>query len=190
MTEKISRGKLSAFFRLFNSHHLAICLRRSMDRPDKKKTNRLHGMLVHEISLVDRPANKRRFLLWKRSDQMPHPEELIPDGKGGFVEKSELPSDDDVAKGKKADKADDKDMKKVACPKCGADNPAGTDKCVKCGAPLSKAPFPPPKPGDEKPGDKKPGDEDDADGDKKPPFLKKGSVSMPKAASSGKRRLL
>lgn len=43
----------------------------------------LTDMDVEEVSLVDRAANKRRFLVVKRSDQMAI--EVRPDGKGGFT---------------------------------------------------------------------------------------------------------
>lgn len=47
---------------------------------------RLHDMLVQEVSLVDRAANQRKFLLLKREESsMPAPTELTPDGNGGFV---------------------------------------------------------------------------------------------------------
>jgi hypothetical protein len=45
-------------------------------------------MRVKEVSLVDRAANKRRFLLTKRGAEMANdqkPTELTPDGKGGFT---------------------------------------------------------------------------------------------------------
>jgi hypothetical protein len=45
--------------------------------------HRLHDMEVEEVSLVDRPANKRPFLVVKRSTEMGA--EVIPDGNGGFT---------------------------------------------------------------------------------------------------------
>jgi hypothetical protein len=44
---------------------------------------RLEDMEVDEVSLVDRPANKRPFLVVKRSTEMGA--ELTPDGRGGFT---------------------------------------------------------------------------------------------------------
>ncbi len=44
---------------------------------------RLSDMDVEEVSLVDRAANKKKFLVVKRSDQMAT--EVQPDGKGGFT---------------------------------------------------------------------------------------------------------
>lgn len=57
--------------------------------PDKAKEPtraRLHNMLVHEVSLVDRAANKRRFLVVKRSEGMGAEAELLDDGRGGLVD--------------------------------------------------------------------------------------------------------
>lgn len=45
--------------------------------------HRLEDIEVKEVSLVDRPANKRPFLVVKRSDQMTT--QIQPDGKGGFT---------------------------------------------------------------------------------------------------------
>jgi hypothetical protein len=45
--------------------------------------HRLEDIEVKEVSLVDRPANKRPFLVVKRSDQMST--QVQPDGKGGFT---------------------------------------------------------------------------------------------------------
>lgn len=51
--------------------------------------HRLRDMVVEEVSLVDRAANKRRFLIVKRSDDMPDDDkdgtELKPDGRGGLT---------------------------------------------------------------------------------------------------------
>jgi hypothetical protein len=46
---------------------------------------RLVDMEVKEVSLVDRPANKRPFLVVKRSDEDMPPTQVQPDGKGGFT---------------------------------------------------------------------------------------------------------
>jgi len=45
--------------------------------------HRLEEIEVQEVSLVDRPANKRAFLIVKRSDEMTT--QVTPDGKGGFT---------------------------------------------------------------------------------------------------------
>lgn len=37
---------------------------------DEADVNRLHDILVHEVSLVDRAANKRKFLMLKRGEEM------------------------------------------------------------------------------------------------------------------------
>ena len=51
--------------------------------------HRLRDMVVEEVSLVDRAANKRRFLIVKRSDDMADDDndglELAPDGRGGLT---------------------------------------------------------------------------------------------------------
>jgi hypothetical protein len=51
--------------------------------------HRLRDMVVEEVSLVDRAANKRRFLIVKRSDEMADDDkdgtELKPDGRGGLT---------------------------------------------------------------------------------------------------------
>lgn len=66
----------------------------------EKPLTRLHDMLVEEVSLVDRAANKRRFLLTKRGDEMSKAKEVevVPDGKGALTAKpSEAPSEKEVA---------------------------------------------------------------------------------------------
>lgn len=45
--------------------------------------HRLKDMLVEEVSLVDRAANKRRFALVKRSPEMS--KKVVSDGRGGFT---------------------------------------------------------------------------------------------------------
>lgn len=54
----------------------------------EKPVTRLHDMVVQEVSLVDRAANKRRFLLTKRGEGMATEQgaELKPDGEGGLTE--------------------------------------------------------------------------------------------------------
>jgi hypothetical protein len=56
---------------------------------DEPKVYRLRDMVVEEVSLVDRAANKRRFLIVKRSDEMAEDDrvgaEVRPDGRGGLT---------------------------------------------------------------------------------------------------------
>ena len=61
------------------------------DGNPQEQVQRLTDMVVEEVSLVDRAANKRRFLLVKRSRVMENATEVVPDGKGGFksVEKKD-----------------------------------------------------------------------------------------------------
>lgn len=47
-------------------------------------TNRLTDMVVKEVSLVDRAANKRQFLITKR-DGSHMASKLVADGRGGFI---------------------------------------------------------------------------------------------------------
>lgn len=49
---------------------------------------RLEDMEVEEVSLVDRAANKRRFLTIKRSGKMPGATEVTSNGRGGLTTKS------------------------------------------------------------------------------------------------------
>jgi len=58
---------------------------------DEPETTRLTDMRVHEVSFVDRAANKRRFLLTKRDDDM---SKLVADGRGGFVLKADGKEDE------------------------------------------------------------------------------------------------
>ena len=63
--------------------------------------HRLKDILVEEVSLVDRAANKRRFLLVKREGDM---SELRPNGRGGFTRVNKAddePEDDETEKAKK-----------------------------------------------------------------------------------------
>ena len=59
------------------------------DDEDEPKVHRLRDMVVEEVSLVDRAANKRRFLIVKRSDEMAEDgevgAEVKPDGRGGLT---------------------------------------------------------------------------------------------------------
>lgn len=49
----------------------------------RRDLHELEDIEVEEVSVVDRPANKRRFLFWKRSDDMgtTGPEVVVKDGK-------------------------------------------------------------------------------------------------------------
>ncbi len=64
---------------------------------DEPETTRLTAIRVHEVSLVDRAANRRRFLLTKRDETMAG--QLAADGRGGFVLKGG-DEDDEKKKGK------------------------------------------------------------------------------------------
>jgi hypothetical protein len=92
------------------------------EKKKKEPRNRLHEILVHEVSLVDHPANKRRFLVVKRSSSMAA--ELDDDQKKDQADK-------------KADLADDKTAKSDPKKQEG-DNGKDDDK--------KKPPFPPVKP--------------------------------------------
>lgn len=53
---------------------------------DQKQVFRLSDMEVEEVSLVDRAANKKRFITVKREDPMTvNAKEITPNGKGGFT---------------------------------------------------------------------------------------------------------
>lgn len=52
---------------------------------DSDETNRLTDIVVKEVSLVDRAANKRQFLITKR-DGSDMAKKLVADGRGGFIE--------------------------------------------------------------------------------------------------------
>lgn len=56
------------------------------------EVNRLHDMLVEEVSLVDAAANKRKFLVVKRNGATLH--EVTPDGKGGYTVRKDLVTGD------------------------------------------------------------------------------------------------
>jgi hypothetical protein len=60
------------------------------DRDEEEGLHRLRDMVVEEVSLVDRAANKRRFLIVKRSDDMADDDktELRPGDAGDGVEKA------------------------------------------------------------------------------------------------------
>lgn len=87
--------------------------------------HRLQNILVEEVSLVDRAANKRRFLLVKRDGQM---SELQSNGRGGFTRVSKADDDDEekraaAAKAAKDQEDAEKAAKKPAFP--GAAKPFG-----------------------------------------------------------------
>lgn len=79
-----------------------------------KKKNRLTSILVEEISLVDRAANDRKYLVTKRAKNM-----LVSDGRGGFIEKAE---GEELAKAEKA-KAEKEAAEKEAAEKAKGKNP-------------------------------------------------------------------
>lgn len=66
-----------------------------------KAKNRLVDIQVHEVSLVDLAANKRRYLLTKRNNMI----KLVADGRGGFkevdVDKNGDPTGEAAAKSEK-----------------------------------------------------------------------------------------
>ena len=63
-------------------------------KQDEDKVFRLHDMLVQEVSLVDRAANKRTFLVCKRDENAEETgAELVSDGNGGFVQTAQKAED-------------------------------------------------------------------------------------------------
>jgi hypothetical protein len=56
-----------------------------MPADSNTQTNRLTDMEVREVAFVDRPANKRRFLVVKRSDAMPAGAEVTPGPDGNLT---------------------------------------------------------------------------------------------------------
>lgn len=88
--------------------------------------HRLQNILVEEVSLVDRAANKRRFLLVKRDGQM---SELQSNGRGGFTRVSKADDEDEEKRAAAAKAAKDQEdaekAKKPAFP--GAAKPFGGD---------------------------------------------------------------
>ena len=93
-------------------------------RDKDEQTSRLHNMLVHEVSIVDRPANQRRFLVVKGEEQMSNAaHELVDDGRGGLVAAGKADDDGDKKnvddKNAAVDDDDDDDAadkKKIAHP--------------------------------------------------------------------------
>lgn len=100
--------------------------------------HRLKDILVEEVSLVDRPANKRRFLLVKREGDM---DELRPNGRGGFTRVTKAEEEDEAEKARKAAAEAEEEEKRKAAAKAKA----------------------PPFGGHKAPPFKKPGDEGDED---------------------------
>jgi len=86
---------------------------------ENSKVNRLHGMVVHEVSLVDRAANKWRFLVVKR-DKMAV--ELDDNGDGTATTKS------------------DAELTSVSCSGCAHEVEAGAVNCSECGTTTGAAP--------------------------------------------------
>lgn len=68
------------------------------------QTHRLTDIVTEEVSLVDRAANKRKFLVAKADGETSM---LIPDGRGGFTRVSKSETDDEQMKRRKAAEADD-----------------------------------------------------------------------------------
>lgn len=56
------------------------------------EVHRLHDMAVEEVSLVDRAANKRTFVLVKRDSGEVLGDEVLPDGRGGFRKSETAPA--------------------------------------------------------------------------------------------------
>jgi membrane protein involved in colicin uptake len=113
---------------------------------EAEQVHRLRDILVEEVSLVDRAANKRKFLVVKRDGE----EMLKPDGKGGFVEveKTDEEKKDEAAAAEAKAKAD-------ADAKAKAEADAAAEAKAKEDAEKAKAA------------------DADSDDDKKPPFLDK-----------------
>lgn len=57
------------------------------DDDDAETKHRLHDISVDEVSTVDRAANRRRFLILKRSDEMGDSPEVIKDEDGNLITK-------------------------------------------------------------------------------------------------------
>lgn len=148
---------------------------------DEGGVHRLKDMLVEEVSLVDRAANKRRFALVKRSSDMS--KRVVPDGRGGFMVakaegEDETEETEETEKAKPGmpfgggdagaspedDKDDEEDDEEKAKKAAAAPPPFGGNKAPPFGGkPGGKAP----------PFGGKPKGEDDEEDDKKkspPPF--------------------
>ena len=93
---------------------------------DEPKLHRLRDMVVEEVSLVDRAANKRRFLIVKRSDEMAEDgevgAEVKPDGRGGLTAGSVQKARKKPGTGAAGDEAADEEKRKK--PAGGADEDA------------------------------------------------------------------
>jgi hypothetical protein len=94
--------------------------------------HRLRDIVVEEVSLVDRAANKRRFLVVKRSEDMADDSastELLPDGRGGLTVRG-----GGVEKAKKkpaAAESDVTDEEKRKKPGAGDEEPDEAEKAKK-----------------------------------------------------------
>lgn len=114
--------------------------RRPDEEEDEKDVNRLRDMVVEEVSLVDRAANKRKFLVVKRRTDMGKAAdeglgpEVVQDGEGRYtavedVEKArgKHKEGEDEEKGK--DDADEEgtDEEKKKAQGAGGKKPAGDD---------------------------------------------------------------
>jgi hypothetical protein len=86
MTSSVTPG-LFAFWRAVANEAKAT---RQEPGDDEDGVHRLRDIVVEEVSLVDRAANKRRFLVVKRSGDMPddgqHGTEVKPEDKGAATE--------------------------------------------------------------------------------------------------------
>lgn len=111
-----------------------------------ESVHRLKDILVEEVSLVDRAANKRRFLLVKREGEM---SELRSNGRGGFTKVTKADEEDPEVEKAKAppfggNKAppfgakEEKETEKAA--EVDGANAEETEKAKK-----APPPFPPPK---------------------------------------------
>jgi uncharacterized coiled-coil protein SlyX len=74
--------------------------------------HRLNNMVVEEVSLVDRAANKRKFLVVKRDETMGRA--LQPDGRGGFRMTKAADADEDTDEEKAAKAKAKEDAEKAA----------------------------------------------------------------------------
>lgn len=90
-----------------------------MGTAKQDNVHRLSDIVVEEVSLVDRAANRRKFLVVKRSEEMSV--ELQPNGKGGLTTGGTAdPTKNEKAHGSCASKTDDK-KKKPGAPMAKAD---------------------------------------------------------------------
>jgi hypothetical protein len=90
--------------------------------------HRLRNIETEEVSLVDRPANKRKFLLAKRDGETAM---LKPDGRGGFVKVSK--ADDEEEMKRKSAEMDDEQEKKARLKARMDEKPEDKESRVKAG---------------------------------------------------------